>query len=93
MSHPGFENLQVREIPVSAGTDEAFWLRITGLSGQEDANLLIDDFVLVRQGNARSLLRVASVSEDTDPDSLLDVVEGLLASQLQRIAAALDAGA
>ena len=93
VSHPGFENLQVREIQASAGTDEAFWFRITGLSGQEDPDLLIDDFVLVRRGNARSLLRVASVSGDTDPDTLLDVVEGLLASQLQRIAAALDAGA
>lgn len=89
LTHPGFENLQVQEIQVSGLADEALWLRITGLSGQRR---LFDDFVLSRQGNARSLLRAASVSDDTDPDSLLDVVEGLLTSQMERISAVLNAG-
>jgi len=95
LSHPGFRNLEVREIQPSASADEVLWLRITGLSQSQggDPNRLFDDFVLLRQGNARSLLRVASVSEGTDPDYLLDVIEGLLTSQVQRIDAVLSEGA
>ncbi len=90
-SHPGFGDLQVRELELPDGpVDEALWLRITGVSDDEDGEdvtLFIDDFVFWRRGNARSLLRMASETDNNNPDSLLDLVEGMLTVQMDLVEA------
>ena len=90
-SHPGFGDLQTRELELPDGpVDEALWLRITGVSDDEDGEdvtMFIDDFVFWRQGNARSLLRMASETDSYDPDSLLEVVERMLTVQMDLVEA------
>lgn len=84
----GFGETELEEIdrPI---TDEMLWIRVTGvveLGEEQTPVLVIDDQVLMRQGPARSFLRVSSAMEgSSDRSALLEEIAALAEQQTRRV--------
>ncbi|HEU4760296.1 MAG TPA: hypothetical protein VFT91_09990 [Dehalococcoidia bacterium] len=84
----GFGETQTQEVPRKFG-DETLWLRVTGVVSvgpSQTSVLVIDDYILLRQGRAYGYLRLFSAKEgSSDRSSLMDEVAALAQKQLRRI--------
>ncbi len=86
-NHPGFGQLQVGEIDRPDLADEVLWLRISGFPERDPAEgVVIDDLILLRQGEVRAFVRAAlRVPGNSDRQALLAEVEALARKQVERI--------
>jgi len=84
----GFGETQTDEVD-RPFADETLWIRVTGVVELGEARtpvLVIDDYILMRQGRARGFLRVSSALEGSaDRSSLMDEVAALAEKQVKRI--------
>ncbi len=84
----GFGETQAEEVD-RPFADERLWIRVTGLVELGEARtpvLVIDDYILLRQGRARGFLRVSSALEGTaDRSSLIEEVAALAEKQVERV--------
>ncbi len=86
LQYPSVNQLEIREIQPPDLADEALWIRVSGLQGEQLDSLFIDDLLLMRQGRVRGFLRVISLFEgQTDRDLYLSQVEEWARLQSQRM--------
>ena len=89
-SHSDLDEVEVQEIPLEGIADEAFWIRVSGLQGEDGSTLLMDDFLLLRQDRVRSFLRVVHLVEaSSGREAAIQQVRDWADRQAQLIEAAL----
>jgi hypothetical protein len=89
----GFGETQTQEIDRSLA-DATMWLRVTGVAEIGDpptSVLVMDDYILIRQGRARAFLRVSSAIEgSSDRNALIEEVAKLAELDARRMKDSLD---
>ncbi len=88
-----FGDTETQEVQRSIA-EETVWIRVTGvvaLGESQTSVLVIDDYILMRQGRARGFVRVSSALEgSSDRDALREEIAALAEAQVKRTKGALD---